>query len=73
MDIITINHVTLAVTVTVTATISGTIVMSRKKGDIFHTQLGKLFFVSMVSVNITASAFLPKYGFTLFQSLALWH
>lgn len=49
------------------------IVISRKKGDISHTQLGKLFFVSMVSVNITASAFLPKYGFTLFQPLALWH
>ncbi len=47
--------------------------MSRKKGDIFHTQLGKLFFVSMASVNITVSAFLPKYGFTIFQPLALWH
>jgi|TARA_B110000908_G_C9824171_1_gene258462 uncharacterized membrane protein len=69
MDIITIIHVTLAVT----ATISGAIVMSRKKGDIFHTRWGKLFVASMVFVNITAFAFLPKYGFTIFQPLALWN
>jgi uncharacterized membrane protein len=69
MDIITIIHVTLAVT----ATVSGAIVMSRKKGDIFHTKLGKLFVVNMISVNLTAFTFLPKYGFTIFQPLALWN
>jgi uncharacterized membrane protein len=69
MDIITIIHVTLAVT----ATISGAIVMSRNKGDIFHTQLGKLFVASIVLVNITEFVFLPKYGFSIFQPLALWN
>jgi uncharacterized membrane protein len=69
MDFISITHVTLAVT----ATLSGAIVLARRKGDVLHTRLGKLFIACMVLVNITAFALWPKYGFTFFQPLALWN
>jgi len=69
MDIISIIHVTFAVV----ANISGAIVLARRKGDVLHTMLGKLFITCMVLVNITAFALWPKYGFTFFQPLALWN
>jgi uncharacterized membrane protein len=69
VDIISITHITLAIT----AIISGAIIVARKKGDVFHTKLGKIFVSSMVLVNVTAFALWPKYGFTFFQPLALWN
>jgi len=69
MDFISLTHVTLAIT----ATLSGAIVLARKKGDLLHSWLGKLFIASMVLVNVTAFALWPKYGFTFFQALALWN
>ncbi|WP_448569965.1 DUF2306 domain-containing protein [Thalassotalea ganghwensis] len=69
MDFITLTHVSLAIT----GVVSGAIVITRRKGDVFHTLLGKVFVLSMVLVNVTAFALWPKYGFTFFQPLALWN
>jgi uncharacterized membrane protein len=68
MDFTAIIHLVLAFT----AIISGAVIVARKKGDLLHARLGKIFVASMVLVNLTAFSFLPKYGFTIFQPLALW-
>jgi uncharacterized membrane protein len=69
MDLILNIHTTLAIT----AVLTGAIILARKKGDVFHTRLGKIFVASMILVNITAFALWPKYGFSFFQPLALWN
>lgn len=69
MEFISTTHVVLAIT----GTISGAIVIARRKGDVFHTLLGKVFVLSMILVNVTAFGMWPKYGFTFFQPLALWN
>ncbi len=69
MDMILNIHTTFAIA----AVISGAIILARKKGDVFHTRLGKMFVASMILVNLTAFALWPKYGFSFFQPLALWN
>ncbi|GAB1264707.1 DUF2306 domain-containing protein [Aurantivibrio infirmus] len=67
MDLISYIHLTFAIT----GLLSGLTVLIRKKGDVFHTWLGKIFVASMILVNLTAFAFWPEYGFTFFQPLAV--
>ncbi|WP_394174346.1 DUF2306 domain-containing protein [Thalassotalea litorea] len=69
MLFITMTHAALAIL----ATITGAFVLARRKGDISHTTLGKIFVISMILVNLSAFSFWPKYGFTFFQVLALWN
>lgn len=69
MDINSSIHLTFAII----GLVSGAVILYRKKGDVIHTWLGKVFITSMVLVNLTAFAFWPEHGFTFFQILAVWN
>ncbi|GGW79713.1 DUF2306 domain-containing protein [Alteromonas halophila] len=69
MDVLSFLHILFAVV----GLISGAIAIAKRKGDVFHTWIGRTFVASMVFVNVSAFAMWPKYGFSFFQPLALWN
>lgn len=68
MTILSFLHVACALF----ATVVGTVVLLQPKGTKTHKRLGHSFVFAMLIVNVSAFAFYPKHGFSIFQPLALW-